>query len=686
MADEYTIPSVPVQYLETPGRVAGGGHGGPPIKHATVDGLPVRLTVSTMHLACSEEGKACKACKACRDKVDDELEDDAERLPLAKAEPAEADAPRGQASQGGQGAPGGGGGWEPAPRSRKGAYRREMPGGGYQYWYPGQGAQPEQKGEDGKVTSKARRARDPVHEHHLELEGYNLEVIAQAKGELTEEDIKRAEFVAEKMKKGIPAAADVCQESPPVCEGNLGIPRDQMPQLLDVSLADMRAKAEQEQDPHKRAEAMEKVEAAIAAGADPDDERSIAEQFLDSLEADGVKVSQEEIEVGKLKATQREIKAGKTFGMADAFLKGKFRPQDAEIIVSSDNHILDGHHRWASLVTAAPDVKMKIRRVDIPMAEFLERSFAHPGVFRADLQGEIVDPDEPHFDWSSLKKAIRFWLLRLGEQLDMFGGGPSTPTTTVHRHTRRTRSGKLAPVMEHQRKRRSTRRTGAVRVPSPPPFEAEDVTRPPPERLGTRPSKPRPPPDIDRLMDGDPDERRNALGERRREYAGRIPVTPSEQLEVAADKVDAEAERVRKKREAVAAAIAAKKKKRKRMPEIGSGQLGAYFVGEELDKLGLRNLGTRYGKRGDHYGREGHTLRIRVGPRDTVLEEYVVYAEHGKVKAQWQPLERVSTHDADDSALLAGWAERIEASPQTDTVREAWRAKNLPSAPRGYFP
>jgi len=222
---------------------------------------------------------------------------------------------------------------------------------------------------------------------HESIPEYNLEVVAGEGGELSESDIERARYIASQVRRGIEEAADVCQLSPPVCAGNMGIPRSQMPQLTETPLAEMLAS----DDPGERL----KAQAALEVGGDPTNPLSVFDQFVQRLKSEGVQFTREQIPVGELKATQREIKAGKTFGMADAFLRGRFRPQDAEILVSSDGHILDGHHRYASLLTAQPDIRMNILRVSMPMREFLEESFRQPGVFRADVQGNIISPTEP---------------------------------------------------------------------------------------------------------------------------------------------------------------------------------------------------------------------------------------------------------------------------------------------------
>ncbi|MFA6233841.1 MAG: hypothetical protein WC824_06590 [Bacteroidota bacterium] len=221
---------------------------------------------------------------------------------------------------------------------------------------------------------------DKTYEVRKPIEGYNLEIVG--------DNEKRAAYVHKKMKEGIDKTTDICVVFPPVCEGNLGITRDNMPQIMDKSVKALLAS----KDPAEQ----KKGKAAVEAGASADDDKPIMDHFLDGLKKKGVKIAKKKVPVGDLKATQREIKAKKTFGMADAYYKGEFDPaKGVEIIISSDNHILDGHHRYAALLLADPTAEMHVVQVDIPMKEFLEKSFKQPGVFRADLQDNVIPKDTP---------------------------------------------------------------------------------------------------------------------------------------------------------------------------------------------------------------------------------------------------------------------------------------------------
>lgn len=210
------------------------------------------------------------------------------------------------------------------------------------------------------------------------LDAYNLEIVG--------DDESQARYIAHRLAKGITDAADVCRESPPVCAGNLNIPRSDMPQLLDESFDSLRAKGQGW-----------KVDAAIKAGADPNMKGSLFDAYIDRLRSQGVQIGDghERVAVGQLKATQREILAGKTFGIADSHLKGKVKVDAQPIVVSRDNYILDGHHRFSALATISPERKMRVVRVDMSMEDMLRESFKVPGVYRADMQDKVTGYGAP---------------------------------------------------------------------------------------------------------------------------------------------------------------------------------------------------------------------------------------------------------------------------------------------------
>jgi len=222
---------------------------------------------------------------------------------------------------------------------------------------------------------------------------FSLKIIAGEDGQVSRGDLSRAIHVAEELQKGIAKSADFCQLRPPACRGNLGITRDNMPQIMDKSVKALLAS----DDPKE----VKKGEAAVAAGADPKSDKTTQEQWFDVLKSQGVDVTEDSIEVGQLIASQAEIKAGKSYGIAKAFLTGEFdKLPDLPILVARDPKtgkatVIDGHHRYAGLLLADPERKMKVKVIEAPIEEALSAAFDVPGVFRADLQDNIVDADKP---------------------------------------------------------------------------------------------------------------------------------------------------------------------------------------------------------------------------------------------------------------------------------------------------
>jgi DNA-binding ferritin-like protein len=152
--------------------------------------------------------------------------------------------------------------------------------------------------------------------------------------------LEQAKDVATRMHAGIGQAADLCKINPSMCHDNLGIERSDMPQI-------------------------------------PND---VQDKFLDHLKGNGVKVETLDVKPGQLKATQKEINATKVLGMAQAVKDGKLNLHDRAIVVSADNYVLDGHHRWGALVLSDPGHTMPIIRVGLPIRQLLKQSLEFPGI------------------------------------------------------------------------------------------------------------------------------------------------------------------------------------------------------------------------------------------------------------------------------------------------------------------
>jgi len=197
-------------------------------------------------------------------------------------------------------------------------------------------------------------------------------------------------------RESIPESRDWCADDPEGCEGNLGLYRNQMPQISDKSAAKLAesTKARERAAGH-----------AILLLGGPKGNKTVLQDFLDHFTKMGVRVRSAQAAVGGLKATQREIQTKKAYEMADAYLHGKFGslPSDT-VVVSQDWHLLDGHHRWAALLTIDPTRLMQVIQIDAPIREILLRAAAFRGVYAANLEGDVM-PDNFQKRYKSQGKA-----------------------------------------------------------------------------------------------------------------------------------------------------------------------------------------------------------------------------------------------------------------------------------------
>lgn len=95
---------------------------------------------------------------------------------------------------------------------------------------------------------------------------------------------------------------------------------------------------------------------------------------------DKIKLSIKTIEVGKLKPIQKQIYFDKSItfitvrGVENSI---KFFNNSTYFIGSSDNFIIDGHHRYLGAVLINPKIKVKLLAIDLPIKNLLPLSVAY---------------------------------------------------------------------------------------------------------------------------------------------------------------------------------------------------------------------------------------------------------------------------------------------------------------------
>lgn len=178
---------------------------------------------------------------------------------------------------------------------------------------------------------------------------------------------KLAEIGKQAKEKGEKAPNfNLCQVSVPgtnlYCDGNKGIPREDMPQFKGTP------------EPGSIADKLPK---------DENGEADTEEFFKKMLEKDGIKVSEPAaVPADRLKATQNELVGAKVAGMSKVLADPNhpaYGKITAPIYVSNDGYVLDGHHRWAAVVAhnaSNPDnqIPMNVRVIDEPIEPLVKRS------------------------------------------------------------------------------------------------------------------------------------------------------------------------------------------------------------------------------------------------------------------------------------------------------------------------
>jgi len=211
-----------------------------------------------------------------------------------------------------------------------------------------------------------------------------------------------AQMGVEARKKGTKAPNyNLCDISLPgtniYCAGNKNIPREQMPQFKGFPLANT---------------------FADKLPKDKDGEVDTEAFFNKLLKDKNVKVSSNtNISPDKLRATQKELIGTKVAGMSKVLYDKKhpaYKIITDPIYISNDGYVLDGHHRWASIVAyniQNPNnpITLKVKVIDMPIKPLVKLSnkFAKDIGIKSNAfkKGGPIEEDEfPLVDSGSISK------------------------------------------------------------------------------------------------------------------------------------------------------------------------------------------------------------------------------------------------------------------------------------------
>lgn len=136
-----------------------------------------------------------------------------------------------------------------------------------------------------------------------------------------------------------------------VPKGNLGIPRRNMPQIED----------------------------------------SDQKEFFSYMKKNGGGVSKEKIKATLIKPIQKEIRAD----IVKQLVKKDSKKLQKPLIVSKDNFLLDGHHRWLALLNIDKDIEVQVVKIGLPMKKLLDLARKFPKVVYKDVNNKQFDDIDP---------------------------------------------------------------------------------------------------------------------------------------------------------------------------------------------------------------------------------------------------------------------------------------------------
>jgi len=112
------------------------------------------------------------------------------------------------------------------------------------------------------------------------------------------------------------------------------------------------------------------------------------DKFLAFLRRKGVEVEAGETKVADLKPTQSELNQDKVEKLAK---DGRTDALRSAIIISSDDYILDGHHRWAAVKKLDKDDTIRTKRADVPIKRLIQLGHEFPKSFTKAVDEAALD-------------------------------------------------------------------------------------------------------------------------------------------------------------------------------------------------------------------------------------------------------------------------------------------------------
>lgn len=109
---------------------------------------------------------------------------------------------------------------------------------------------------------------------------------------------------------------------------------------------------------------------------------------LDWLDRNDIGYKEEDIAVRSLRLTQGEINSLKVFKLMRMNRSKGFK---TPIVISSDNYVLDGSHRFVAVYNQDERARMKAIKIDLPVMQAFRALRDAPGVRHRSVSGRSLD-------------------------------------------------------------------------------------------------------------------------------------------------------------------------------------------------------------------------------------------------------------------------------------------------------
>lgn len=160
-------------------------------------------------------------------------------------------------------------------------------------------------------------------------------------------------------------------------------------------------------------------------------------KFLETLSSMGVGHRRQEVRARDLRPTQLTLHVQK---IRDQMARPLEDIAAKPIIVSSDGHVLDGHHRWAALRTLDPDSRVRAIVVDLPIRKLLDAANAFEDV-------EFKKSGAGH-KYLSRKRVRGRWVYEYAKEYGGKVSGHKSDPTKVTLKLPKAKAGQLAALAE----------------------------------------------------------------------------------------------------------------------------------------------------------------------------------------------------------------------------------------------